>query len=66
MSAQGIDAEDVIRRLSQQVGRMAAELAMRDVALDAANARIAELEGKTEPGGEAGSAGPAPEPGRAD
>lgn len=40
----GVDPERVIARLSQQVGQMAAELAMRDVALEAAHARIAELE----------------------
>lgn len=38
-----IDPERVIARLSQQVGEMAAQLAMRDVALEAAQARIAEL-----------------------
>ena len=43
MSTQ-IDPEAVIRRLAQQVGQMAAELAMRDAALEAAHARIAELE----------------------
>ncbi len=39
-----VDPEKVIQRLSQQVGAMAAELAMRDTALEAAQARIAELE----------------------
>lgn len=39
-----IDPEHVIQRLSAQVGQMAAELAMRDVALEAAHSRIAELE----------------------
>lgn len=39
-----VDPERVIARLSQQIGQMAAELAMRDVALEAAHARIAELE----------------------
>lgn len=40
----GVDPEKVINRLSQQIGQMAAELAMRDAALDAAQARIAELD----------------------
>lgn len=40
----GIDAEKVINRLAQQIGAMHAELAMRDAALEAAHARIAELE----------------------
>lgn len=45
MSAQlSVDPEKVISRLSQQIGGMAAELAMRDAALEAAHARIAELE----------------------
>lgn len=50
MSAQQlqVDPEKVIGRLSQQVGAMAAELAMRDAALEAAHARIAELEQPTE------------------
>lgn len=56
MSVQ-IDPQVVIQRLSQQVGAMAAELAMRDAALEAADARIAELEAaqprSTEEAGEA-------------
>lgn len=44
MAAVNVDPEKVIARLSNQVGAMAAELAMRDVALEAAHARIAELE----------------------
>lgn len=40
----GIDPEKVVARLSQQIGTLSAELAMRDVALEAAHARIAELE----------------------
>lgn len=43
MSNLQIDPEKVIGRLSQQVGTLAAELAMRDAALEAAHARIAEL-----------------------
>lgn len=46
-----VDPEKVIARMSQQIGAMAAELAMRDTALEAtgeelaaARARIAELE----------------------
>lgn len=44
MSALQVDPEKVVGRLSQQVGALSAELAMRDVALEAAHARIAELE----------------------
>ena len=44
MSQLSVDPEKVIARLSQQVGSMAAELAMRDAALEAAQARITELE----------------------
>lgn len=39
-----VDPEKVIARLANQIGQMAAELAMRDAALDAAHARIAEIE----------------------
>lgn len=39
-----VDPEQVIVRLSQQIGGLSAQLAMRDVALEAAHARIAELE----------------------
>jgi hypothetical protein len=39
-----VDPEKVINRLAQQIGAMAAELAMRDTALEAAHERIAELE----------------------
>ena len=49
MSSLGVDPEKVISRLAQQIGAMAAELAMRDTALEAAHARIAELEPKDEP-----------------
>lgn len=44
MAGVQIDPEAVIERLSRQIGQMAAELAMRDAALDAAHARITELE----------------------
>ena len=50
MAGVQIDPEKVINRLSQQVGQMAAELAMRDVALEEAHARIAELEKTNEEG----------------
>lgn len=43
-----VDPEAVIGRLSQQIGHLAAELAMKDVALEAAHARIAELEAAEE------------------
>lgn len=50
MSSTQIDPENVIRRLSQQVGALSAELAMRDEALEVAHARIAELQkGSAEP-----------------
>jgi hypothetical protein len=39
-----VNPEAVIQRLANQVGAMAAELAMRDAALEAAHARIDELE----------------------
>jgi hypothetical protein len=39
-----IDPEKVIARMAQQLGELHAQIAMRDVALDAAHARIAELE----------------------
>lgn len=48
-SSIGVDPEKVIQRLSSQIGGMAAELAMRDTALEAAHARIAELEQAAEP-----------------
>lgn len=44
MSSTGLDPEKVIQRMAQQIGQMAAELAMRDVALEAAHTRLAELE----------------------
>ena len=44
MSSTGLDPEKVINRLSQQIGALSAELAMRDVALEQAHARIDELE----------------------
>lgn len=47
MSNVQVDPEKVIQRLATQIGQMAAELAMRDAALDAAHARIAELEAPT-------------------
>lgn len=48
MAGVQVDPEAVIRQLASQVGNMAAELAVRDVALDAAHARIAELEASPE------------------
>lgn len=39
-----VDPEKVIGRLSQQVGQLAAQLAMQETALEAAHARIADLE----------------------
>ena len=47
-----VDPVEVINQLGQQIGGMAAQLAMRDVALAAARKRIAELEAATplEPG----------------
>lgn len=39
-----VDPEAVINRLSQQIGHLATEVAMKDAALEAAHARIAELE----------------------
>lgn len=50
MGAAQINPETVIDRLANQVGRMAAELAMRDAALEQAHARIAELEQPAEGG----------------
>jgi hypothetical protein len=47
--AANIDPEQVIARLSQQIGALSAQLAMTNVALDAAEARIAELEGVKDP-----------------
>jgi hypothetical protein len=44
MPAIEVDPEAIISRLSGQVGQMAAALAAREVALEAAHARIAELE----------------------
>jgi hypothetical protein len=43
-AAIGVEPEKVIARLSQQLGGMAAELAMRDVAIEELQARVAELE----------------------
>ena len=43
MSSTGVDPEKVIARMAQQIGGLHAELAMRDVALEAAHARIVEL-----------------------
>lgn len=64
----GVDPEKVISRLSQQVGSMAAEMAMRDTVIEAQQARIAELEqqGRTaalEGEGPAPGDGPAEGPG---
>lgn len=42
-SSVGVDPEKVIARLSQQISAMVVELAMRDTALDAAHAELAEL-----------------------
>jgi uncharacterized coiled-coil protein SlyX len=44
-----IHFEQVIARLSQQVGALQVQVVMRDVALEAAEARIAELEGEASP-----------------
>jgi hypothetical protein len=44
-----INPEHVITRLSQQLGALQVQVAMRDVALEAAEARIAELEGESSP-----------------
>lgn len=44
MSSVGVNPEAVIARLSQQIGQLTAELAMHSVALEAAQARIAELD----------------------
>lgn len=44
MSSTQVDPEQVITRLSQQIGLLSAQMAMRDVALEAAQARISELE----------------------
>lgn len=44
-----VDPEQVIARLAQQIGSLSAQLAMRDVALETAHARIAELEELEEP-----------------
>lgn len=44
MAGVQVDPEVVIQRLSMQIGNMSAELAMRDVALETAQRRIAELE----------------------
>jgi hypothetical protein len=43
-----VNPEVVIQRLANQIGQMAAELAMRDAALEAAQGRIAELENPAE------------------
>ena len=45
MSTTAVDPQKVISRLAQQLAVLHAEIAMRDVALEAANERIAELEG---------------------
>ncbi len=39
-----VNPEVVVQRLGSQIGGLAAELAMRDTQLEAAQARIAELE----------------------
>lgn len=44
MAALTVEPEAVISRLSAQIGHLAAELAGRDAALEAAHARITELE----------------------
>lgn len=44
-----IDPEKIVHRLSQQIGLLTAELAVRDVALEVAHARIAELEQPADP-----------------
>lgn len=48
MAGVQVDPEKVIARLSQQIGHLAAELAMKDVALESAHERIAELEKESE------------------
>lgn len=50
MSAVQVDPEKVIARLAGQVAELSAQLAVRDVALEAAQARIAELEQAAEVG----------------
>lgn len=42
-----VNPEDVITRLTAQIGQLHAEIAMRDVALDAADKQIAQLEAAT-------------------
>lgn len=42
--AQQVNPEAVIARLAAQLGQLAAEMAMRDVALDEAQKRITDLE----------------------
>jgi hypothetical protein len=42
-----IDMQEVLNRLSQQIGALSSQLAMTSVALDAAEKRIAELEGES-------------------
>lgn len=48
MATTGVDPETVIARLATQVGNIAAQLAMTEAALEAAQARIAELEKPTD------------------
>lgn len=57
MSAQGVTPETVIARLANQIGQMAAELAMRDAVIEAQQTRIAELESVGDETGEQGAAG---------
>lgn len=44
MAGVSVDPEKVIQRLAAQVGQLSAEIAMRDTALEQAQARIEELE----------------------
>lgn len=44
MTGTQVDVEAVINRLANQIGQLHAEIAMRDAALEAAHAHIAELE----------------------
>jgi hypothetical protein len=46
-----IDPEQAVARLAAQVGKLFAELTMRDLALEAAERRIAELEALGKPPG---------------
>jgi len=45
---QGISPEALVQRLGQQIGGLTVEIAMRDMALEAAHAEIARLKGEAE------------------